>query len=75
MNDLPNPYDLVLGTNGQSGWLLDLDILSPAGLLGFGQNSKYIDNIQEDVRRKTAVGAPASLVDLWGRALAMHFYK
>lgn len=43
MNDLPTTYDLVLGQNGQTGWLLDKDILAPGGLLGFGDNDDYYE--------------------------------
>jgi lysophospholipase len=43
MNDLPTTYDLVLGQNGQTGWLLDMDILAPGGLLGFGDNDDYYE--------------------------------
>lgn len=78
LNDLPTVPDLVLGMNGQDGWLLDLDILAPGGaLVGTltGQNSDYYDSLREDVRDKTAIGAPASIVDLWGLALGRHFYN
>ncbi|ORY80202.1 AMP-binding domain-containing protein [Leucosporidium creatinivorum] len=75
MNDLPTTYDLVLGQNGQTGWLLDMDILAPGGILGFGDNDDYYDILTEDVRAKAQAGFPVSLVDIWGRGLSMHFFN
>lgn len=49
---------------------------SSAGLLRRPKlTSPFLSIILDDVRAKAAVGAPVSIVDVWGRALAMHFYN
>lgn len=71
-------YELVLGNQadgGQNnmGWILDMDILAPDGILGVSENTDYYDSITDDVRAKAEAGFPVSLVDIWGRALVYHF--
>ncbi|KAM0793568.1 hypothetical protein ACM66B_001004 [Microbotryomycetes sp. NB124-2] len=70
MNDLRPSYELAT-----QEWLLDLDILAPGGLLGLSENRVYFENILSDVQMKADSGAPVSITDIWGRALAMHFYN
>lgn len=70
-------YELVLGNTPTSqtnmGWILDMDILAPDGLLGVSNNKDYYDALFEDVQMKASAGFPVSIVDIWGRALAYHF--
>ncbi|GAA5972657.1 hypothetical protein JCM11641_002960 [Rhodosporidiobolus odoratus] len=75
LNDMEQIYPMVLGINSSrtGGWMLDRDILAPGGLLSFSDNSDYYDSLFDDVREKAAAGFPVSLVDIWGRALALHF--
>ncbi|KAL8286283.1 hypothetical protein RQP46_004771 [Phenoliferia psychrophenolica] len=75
MNDLPDLFSLVLGGNGQNGWMLDLALLDPAGILGISDNSDYYDVLFKDVDAKGDAGFPVSLVDVWGRALSFHFFN
>ncbi|KAK4702983.1 lysophospholipase, partial [Phenoliferia sp. Uapishka_3] len=75
MNDLPDLFSLVLGENGQTGWMLDLALLDPDGLTGLIKDQEYYSTILADVRAKADVGFPVSLVDVWGRALAFHFFN
>ncbi|SCV68564.1 BQ2448_685 [Microbotryum intermedium] len=77
LNDLgpTDLYSMVLGLNGAPGWKLDLDILAPGGLLGISENKNYYNVILDDVRAKANAGYPVSLVDIWGRALALHFFN
>ncbi|KAK4057651.1 hypothetical protein OIO90_001299 [Microbotryomycetes sp. JL221] len=70
MNDMTPTYELA--TNQ---WLLDLNILAPGGLFGISDNRVYFQNLIRDVQAKGDSGAPISIVDVWGRALAMHFYN
>lgn len=60
LNDMPDLYSLVLGTDGYPGWKLDLDILTPAGILGILDNGDYLDNLQADAEAKAKTGAPVS---------------
>ncbi|SCZ90572.1 BZ3500_MvSof-1268-A1-R1_Chr1-3g02074 [Microbotryum saponariae] len=77
LNDLgpTDLYSMVLGLNGAPGWKLDLDILAPGGLLGISENKDYYNVILDDVRAKANAGFPVSLVDIWGRALSLHFFN
>ncbi|KDE05419.1 hypothetical protein MVLG_04214 [Microbotryum lychnidis-dioicae p1A1 Lamole] len=77
LNDLgpTDLYSMVLGLNGAPGWKLDLDILAPGGLLGIRENKDYYNVILDDVRAKANAGFPVSLVDIWGRALSLHFFN
>ncbi|BGP12467.1 hypothetical protein JCM10213v2_000384 [Rhodosporidiobolus nylandii] len=75
LNDMEEIYPMVLGVNSSrtGGWLLERDILAPGGLLSFSDNSNYYDSLFDDVRKKAEAGFPVSLVDIWGRALSLHF--
>lgn len=77
LNDMVPIYELVLGNTPTSqtnmGWILDMDILAPDGLLGVSNNKDYYDALFEDVQMKASAGFPVSIVDIWGRALAYHF--
>jgi len=72
-------YELVLGNRPDSqtnmGWILDMDILAPDGLLGVSENKDYYDSIFADVQSKADAGFSVSIVDIWGRALAYHFFN
>ncbi|GAA6007260.1 hypothetical protein JCM11491_003065 [Sporobolomyces phaffii] len=77
LNDMIPIYELVLGNTPNSqtnmGWILDMDILAPDGLLGISENKDYYDALFSDVQKKADAGFPVSLVDIWGLALAYHF--
>ncbi|GAA6035969.1 hypothetical protein JCM8097_005191 [Rhodosporidiobolus ruineniae] len=77
MNDMEPIYTMVLGLNSSrtGGWLLDKNVLAPGGVLSFGDNSDYYDSLFDDVRKKADAGFPVSITDIWGRALALHFYN
>ncbi|GAA5896529.1 uncharacterized protein JCM6883_006934 [Sporobolomyces salmoneus] len=77
LNDMVPIYELVLGNTPTSqtnmGWILDMDILAPDGLLGVSENKDYYDALFADVQSKANAGFPVSIVDIWGSALRYHF--
>ncbi|BGP04518.1 hypothetical protein JCM10049v2_000320 [Rhodotorula toruloides] len=77
LNDLQPIYELVTGINNSrsGGWMLDKSLITPDGLLGISQNGDYIDALSADVSNKSSAGFPISITDLWGRALAYHFFN
>jgi hypothetical protein len=63
---------MVTGVNSSrtGGWILENNILNPAGLLSFSDNSNYYDSIFSDVQDKANAGFPISLtVSSWSLAL------
>ncbi|GEM06114.1 AMP-binding domain-containing protein [Rhodotorula toruloides] len=77
LNDLQPIYELVTGVNNSrsGGWMLDKSLVTPDGLLGLSLNGEYLDNLGADVSNKSSAGFPVSITDLWGRALAYHFFN
>ncbi|GAA5947133.1 hypothetical protein JCM3765_002172 [Sporobolomyces pararoseus] len=79
LGDMTPIYELVLGNTPTSqtnmGWELDMNLLAPDGLLGVSENKEYFDAIFADVQSKANAGFPVSITDLWGRALAYHFFN
>lgn len=63
LNDLPDLYALVLGTDGQPGWQLDTGIVLPGSNFRVGNIDDYIDALAQDVTAKADVQAPVSWVE------------
>ncbi|KAK4706030.1 lysophospholipase, partial [Phenoliferia sp. Uapishka_3] len=72
MNNLPDLWSLVLGSNDQTGWKADHGIISPGNVL---EDAAYYVALETDLKEKELTGAPTSLVDTWGRALSYHFFN
>ncbi|KAJ7581090.1 phospholipase B [Mycena floridula] len=75
MNDFPTIQDLVFGDGQQlSGWLLDLNLLTPDGLdVTSARNQEYFGSLMWSVGAKANQGFDPSLTDPWARALSYHF--
>ena len=76
MNDFPDLWSLVTGTGDedQPGWLLDYNLIAPAGLI-VTDNNAYYDTLIADVQVKAENGFPVSITDIWSRALAYHMFN
>ncbi|KDQ10745.1 hypothetical protein BOTBODRAFT_115259 [Botryobasidium botryosum FD-172 SS1] len=74
-NEFPTLPDLVFGNNatGVSGWQLEQSLLSPGPSGAYSQ--AFFGHLYEDLGAKRAAGNfPVTFCDLWGRALAYHFF-
>ncbi|KIM83371.1 hypothetical protein PILCRDRAFT_819610 [Piloderma croceum F 1598] len=75
LNDWPTTSDLVYGNGGNlSGWLLDLDLVTPDGFDVFDSNNQaYYGSVLSSVLAKAAKGIDTSIIDPWSRLLSYHF--
>ncbi|KAJ4487748.1 phospholipase B [Lentinula aciculospora] len=71
MNGFPMVQDMVLGS--QPGWLLQEDLLEPAGSDGLIDVLEYYDAIDRSVDAKANAGFNVTIGDGWARALSYHF--
>ncbi|KAI0313930.1 phospholipase B [Amylostereum chailletii] len=75
MNNWPNVSDLVFGNgNDLSGWLLDLNLVSPHGTNVFDdENQAFYLDIVASIKAKIGKAFQTSITDTWARAISYHF--